>query len=103
MYKKHTIFHASSTGKISVFRLLKDPRMEMIYEDALKEGQSEVNRIRIMLVGKYGAGKTSVMRSLLGEDFEDKHLETIGVETEGKVDVYLSAVEENVRWQKVCN
>ncbi len=69
--------------------------MQKSYEDACKEGTREVYRTRIMLVGHYAAGKTSVKRSLLNEPFEKKHLTTDGVETEETVNVQISVVDEN--------
>ena len=76
--------------------------MQTIYADALKEGQMEVYRTRIMLVGHFAAGKTSVMRSLLNEDFIDKYVTTDGVETEETVDVFVVNVKKDkiYRWQR---
>ena len=81
--------------------------MQKIYEKALKEGTMKVHRARIMLVGHFAAGKTSVLRSLLNEDFRDEHVTTDGVDTEETVNVFLSEVKEapsaSYTWEKVCS
>ena len=69
--------------------------MRQIYEEACKEGTGKVYRTRIMLVGHFAAGKTSVKRSLLSEPFVQGHLSTEGVETEETVNVILTHVEED--------
>ena len=79
--------------------------MRQIYEKACKEGTGEVYRTRVMLVGHFAAGKTSVKRSLLSEPFVQGHLSTEGVETEETVNVIPTHVEENKKgtfmWEKV--
>ena len=81
--------------------------MRQIYEEACKEGTGRVYRTRIMLVGHFAAGKTSVKRSLLSEPFVQGHLSTEGVETEETVNVILTHVEENKKgtliWKKVSS
>ena len=93
------------TLESDVLRLLGDSRMQDIYEKACKEGYREVYRTRIMLVGHFGAGKTSVKRSLLNEEFVSQHVTTEGVETEETVKLYMTHVTENgegaFRWKKV--
>jgi hypothetical protein len=84
----------------SLARLLENPGMRKIYEDTCKEGTREVYRTRIMLVGHFAAGKTSVKRSLLNEDFVEEHLTTDGVETEETVNVHTSVVDNKNVWQK---
>ena len=90
---------------IPVKRLLADPRMQEIYETACKEGTREVYRTRIMLVGHFAAGKTSVKRSLLNEEFVSQYLTTKGVETEETVQLSLTHVKEEgkefFKWEKV--
>ena len=79
--------------------------MRQIYEEACKEGTGKVYRTRIMLVGHFAAGKTSVKRSLLSEPFVQDHLSTEGVETEETVNVISTHVEEDKKgtstWEKV--
>ena len=50
-----------------------------------------------MLIGHLAAGKTSVKRSLLGEEFEDQHLTTDGVDTH---DTCVVNVDTAINWQK---
>ena len=96
---------ATQRAESDLQRLLVDPRMRQIYEEACKEGTTEVYRTRIMLVGHFAAGKTSVKRSLLNEEFVPKHQETEGVETEETVNVSMTHVKEegegSFRWEKV--
>ena len=70
-----------------------------------KRATTEVYRTRIMLVGHFAAGKTSVKRSLLNEEFVPKHQATEGVETEDTVNVFMTHVKEegkgSFRWEKV--
>ena len=79
--------------------------MREIYEEACKEGTMKVYRTRIMLVGHFAAGKTSVKRSLLNEEFVPMHLTTEGVETEETVNVVVTHVKDegkgSLRWEKV--
>ena len=85
--------------------LLADKRMQQIYEEACKEGTAEVYCTRIMLVGHFAAGKTSVKRSLLDEKFVRKYETTEGVETENTVNIFVTDVKEEgkgpFRWKKV--
>ena len=55
-----------------------------------------------MLVGHFGAGKTSVKRSLLGDEFKEEYETTDGVDTDDMVEVASAAVEkgENPQWRK---
>ena len=85
-------------------RLLVEPRMQQIYQQACKEGTTKIYRTRIMLVGHFAAGKTSVKRSLLNEDFVSRHQTTEGVEAEESVNVFTTRVKEEgngSRWKKV--
>ena len=83
-------------------RWYDDPHKQKIYEEAFKEGAAEVYRTRIMLVGHFAAGKTSVKRSLLNEDFVEEHLTTDGVKTEQTVSVHMSVVKkgEILEWKE---
>ena len=93
-----------SVGR-DVLRQLVDPHMQKIYMKACSEGTREVYRTRIMLVGHYAAGKTSVKRSLLNEEFVPDYRSTKGVETEEAVGVFTTHVTKDgkgsYRWQKV--
>ena len=79
-----------------------DPHKQKIYEEAFKEGAVEVYRTRIMLVGHFAAGKTSVKRSLLNEGFVEEYLTTDGLETEQTVSVHMSVVKkgEILEWKE---
>ena len=79
--------------------------MREIYEKACSEGTRKVYRTRIMLVGHYGAGKTSVKRSLLNETFVADYRSTKGVETEETLNVVMTHVtkdsDRSLIWKKV--
>ena len=51
------------------------------YVRSLEEGTCEPCRARLMFVGHYKVGKTSVVRSLLSLPFVEEHLSTDGIET----------------------
>ena len=91
--------------KSGVLKLLANPQMQKIYENACQEGSREVYRTRIMLVGHFAAGKTSVKRSLLNERFVSEYLTTKGVETEETVNVFMTDTVKKrkgpLKWKKV--
>jgi GTPase SAR1 family protein len=70
----------------------KDESMELelsergIYNRALAEGNTTLGRIRLMMCGPYGVGKTSIVRSLRGEPFNDEYNSTEGIDAVGRVD-----------------
>ena len=37
---------------------------------------------RVMIVGHYGAGKSSLLRCLLNQPFVEEHIPTMGIDTE---------------------
>jgi GTPase SAR1 family protein len=57
-----------------------------IYNRALAEGNTTLGRIRLMMCGPYGVGKTSIVRSLRGEPFNDEYNSTEGIDAVGRVD-----------------
>jgi GTPase SAR1 family protein len=70
----------------------KDGSMELelaersIYIRALAQGNTTLGRIRLMMCGPYGVGKTSIVRSLRGEPFNDEYNPTEGIDAVGRVD-----------------
>lgn len=56
------------------------PKAKFAYERALKTGHAKVYRARIMLIGQYRAGKTSLKKSLLGLPFDPNEQSTDGIE-----------------------
>eukprot|EP00118_Oscarella_pearsei_P024192 m.301304 g.301304 ORF g.301304 m.301304 type:complete len:114 (+) comp40808_c0_seq2:249-590(+) len=58
-------------GEIPMSSTKLESRIEKrLFEIALKEDTSLVNRVRLQIVGKDGVGKTCVKNALLGEKFE---------------------------------
>lgn len=83
---------------MSLNNILLEPSMQKIYNNACQIGVRKVYRSKIMLVGHFAAGKTSVTRSLLHEPFEPEHLTTIGIETQDQ-DCTVD-VNSAVNWRK---
>ncbi|KAL3865347.1 hypothetical protein ACJMK2_006945, partial [Sinanodonta woodiana] len=62
-----------------------DPRSIKMFKQALRDGKEKVFNIRIMVVGPYDVGKTTLTMRLLGKDVNicDKHAtEGIDIQTE---------------------
>jgi hypothetical protein len=57
-----------------------------IYNQALAQGNTTLGRIRLMMCGLYGVGKTSTVRNLRREPFNDEYNSTEGIDTVGRVD-----------------
>ncbi len=87
---------AAETRTVCALNLL-EPAVQQQYAQACTEGTKEVYRTRLMLVGHFAAGKTSVKRSLLHEQFVQEHKTTDGVETQ---DTCVVNVDTAVNWQK---
>ena len=60
---------------------IPDPNLLNAYVRCLEEGTCESCRARLMFVGHYKVGKTSLVRSLLGLPFVEEHHSTDGIET----------------------
>ncbi len=52
-----------------------------IFSKALREGKARVSRMQLTVIGDVGAGKTSLVRTLSGEEFEEERRETHGIDT----------------------
>ena len=52
-----------------------------IFNQALREGKACVSRMQLTVIGDVGAGKTSLVRTLSGEDFIEERRETHGIVT----------------------
>ena len=52
-----------------------------IFNQALREGKASVSRMQLTVIGDVGAGKTSLVRTLSGEDFTEERRETHGIMT----------------------
>lgn len=52
-----------------------------IFKQALREGKARVSRMQLTVIGDVGAGKTSLVRSLSGEEFVEERKETHGIDT----------------------
>ena len=52
-----------------------------IFNKALLEGKAQVTRMQLTVLGNVGVGKTSLVRNLSGEEFEEERKETHGIIT----------------------
>lgn len=59
---------------------------EVFYNSALMDGSLPPSRIRLMMTGAYGVGKTSVVRSLQGKVFRPEYESTEGIDAVGRLD-----------------
>lgn len=57
-------------------------RAREAYNRALANGKTWDSRVRVMLIGESGAGKTSLKRSLKGEKFNNREPSTQGIEVD---------------------
>ena len=64
-----------------------DPKYQEAYRTALKEGKRTVCQSRVMIVGHFGAGKSSLLRCLLNQPFVEEHIPTIGIETSKQTEI----------------
>ena len=69
------------------------------FKTALAEGTSSAWRLKVIVVGDVGAGKTSLIRSLSGQPFSENREETHGIETTSVVESIVEDTELNVLWQ----
>ena len=59
----------------------RGPEAVEAYNKALTGGKACIKRIPVMLIGQERTGKTSLKKSLKGENFNEKEESTIGIET----------------------
>ena len=60
----------------------RGPKALEAYHRAIEEGKASVKRVPIMFIGQGQSGKTSLKRSLKGEEFNPEESSTIGIETD---------------------
>ena len=60
----------------------RGPQAAKAYDKALTGGKTCIKRIPVMLIGQERTGKTSLKKSLKGENFNEKEESTIGIETD---------------------
>lgn len=58
---------------------------------------STIPRVKILILGEGGVGKTSLLSQYIDQEFKSTHMSTIGVEYKQKMVTYLS--EKPVRVQ----
>jgi hypothetical protein len=75
----YVLFYIVLNVVLTLFCLEED-EYRRAYSQALQEGKAKNNRIPIMLVGQDRAGKTSLMRRLLGLPFNKNQPSTTGID-----------------------
>ncbi len=68
-------------------------KMATAFREACKHGTRPSCRARINIIGHSGAGKTSLTRRLLGQEFQENEESTDGIETH-RIEVDLQEIEE---------
>ncbi|KAK3582802.1 hypothetical protein CHS0354_035739 [Potamilus streckersoni] len=78
-------FHPLNNDPVLPAKVLNmDTRSLSMYNEALKDGKEKVYNIRVMVVGQYGVGKTTLIKRLLGKDINISERQS----TEG-IDVHI--------------
>ncbi|XP_053402908.1 uncharacterized protein LOC128558101 [Mercenaria mercenaria] len=70
-----------------------DPRTRELYEKAIKEGREEDSTLRVMVIGCFGQGKTSLTRRLTGQTLDR-------IETTDGIEVDTCTVHEDSKWKR---
>ncbi|XP_060589589.1 uncharacterized protein LOC132744824 [Ruditapes philippinarum] len=73
-----------------------DPLDKQLFIHALKEGNESDNLIRVMVVGNFNQGKTSLTRRLLELPMEN-------IESTDGIDIHAANCENNVTWKTTCS
>ena len=55
-----------------------DQKTKIAYREALKKGSRSSNQFKLVTLGAEGAGKTSTISTLLGEEFQPNQETTVG-------------------------
>ncbi|XP_060607154.1 uncharacterized protein LOC132759406 [Ruditapes philippinarum] len=73
-----------------------DPRTRELYQKALEKGTEKDNTIRVMVIGCFEQGKTSLVRNLLKQSID-------GVETTNGIELHKCTVMSDGEWKKLDN
>ena len=76
-------------------------QLDAAYERALKEGYEEVFLARLNLVGFHEAGKTSLAKRLLGEEFDPGEESTEGIALHYIKSTFNKDTQRGASWNKV--
>jgi len=72
-------------------------RNNLAYENVLRTGEVKVYRARIMVIGQARAGKTSLIKSLLGLPFDPEEDSTSGIDPSS----FRIDVDQAKDWQRI--
>ena len=74
-------------------------KAQLAYQSTLRDGAVNVFRGRVLLIGQYRAGKTSLKKSLIGLPFNRKEKSTEGIEVDPSK--FQLDVDEVRNWQPI--
>ncbi|XP_053379025.1 uncharacterized protein LOC123529642 isoform X2 [Mercenaria mercenaria] len=87
------IFKETSRKEISVPEELLNPRDVDMYLKAIEEGKERDKHVRVMVVGHFAQGKTSVTRRILGQSLK-------GVESTNGIEIHSKQCNKNgTQWK----
>ncbi|XP_053373188.1 uncharacterized protein LOC128546534 [Mercenaria mercenaria] len=86
-------FGDAASSVTLTFNADDDPRRRKLFEDAIKYGMETDQSIRVMVIGCYNQGKTTLVRRLQGQSIED-------IESTNGIDIHKCANTANGIWQK---
>ncbi|XP_028415846.1 uncharacterized protein LOC114539418 [Dendronephthya gigantea] len=69
------------------------------FKTALAEGTASASRLKIIVVGEVGAGKTSLTRSLCGQPFIDTREKTRGIQTASISEPIITSSKVDETWK----
>lgn len=75
-------FDKEKKGLIPLSFFARGSKARAAYNRALENGKTWDSRVRVMLIGESGAGKTSLKRTLKGEKFKNQEPSTQGIEVD---------------------
>ena len=70
------------------------------FKAAVAEGTARASRLKIIVVGEVGAGKTSLTRSLCGQPFKDSREKTRGIQTASTSDPIIQRTKLDEYWKQ---
>ena len=67
-------------GFLQILDSVRERETQKLVQETVKCGEKKNNRISVLFIGQDGVGKTSLKKSLLGEQVGDKEASTVGIE-----------------------
>ncbi|XP_033112395.1 transcriptional regulatory protein AlgP-like [Anneissia japonica] len=77
--QKETLMHLIKKFEVPEEILARGKEAVRVFNEELENGKITINHARLMVGGKQGVGKTSLVNTLLGKPFNDKEPSTDGI------------------------